>query len=115
MDFISKISKFFVLKCKMFVVSLFNNNKFAENHLFNCKNIFLLLLRKFVLLVTVITTIVASMKRRGKEYLPRINGRSLIYIRNNKGSRTVPCGTPQETLLHSVDRLSWLFTFICTF
>jgi hypothetical protein len=33
------------------------------------------------------TTLMLSAKIRGKEYLSSINGRSLIYIRNNNGPR----------------------------
>jgi len=42
------------------------------------KIISLLLLRKFVILVSVITTLVSSAKRTGKEYPFNINGRSLV-------------------------------------
>jgi hypothetical protein len=62
----------------MLVLSLIKNCKFAVNHLFNCENIPLLLLRKFVLLVSIMTTLVSSAKEPDKEYLSSIRGRSWI-------------------------------------
>jgi hypothetical protein len=36
------------------------------------------------------TTLMSSTKMTGKEYLSGVNGRSLLYIRNNNGPRIEP-------------------------
>jgi hypothetical protein len=44
---------------------------------------------------------VSSAKRTGVEIAFTTYGRSLIYITNNKGPRTEPCGIPCLIISHS--------------
>jgi len=48
--------------------------------------------------------VISSANRKGMEILPTILGKSLIYIKNSKGPRIDPQGTPYEILVRITTR-----------
>jgi len=68
--------------------------KFKLNYLFNCSNTALMSEWKSTIFELVITTLTPSAKGIGIDLPIKIFGKSLIYIRNNKGPRIDRCGTP---------------------
>jgi len=75
------------LKLIKSVLSKFNGNKFRLNQLFNCSNTVLILDWKSTIFELVVTALVSSVKIISMAFQIKSLGKSLIYIRNNKGVR----------------------------
>ena len=84
-------------KITKFVFVMFRDNLFIQSQSYNfLSSVFIFFSKSFKLS----DSIVSSAKRKKLSFLEML-GRSLIYIRNNRGSSTEPCGTPHVTYLVS--------------
>jgi hypothetical protein len=89
----------------LFIMSL------LENQISSCFITEDSLLCKTSWLLSVIKTLVSSAYKIS--FAPWIfNGRSLMYIRNKRGPKMEPCGTPRVVVLSEVWNLCWMHLFL---
>ena len=71
----------------------FKDSRLALNHLFIILKVLCIFLFRLSVLWWVRNMLVSSSNKTGTEMLFVILGRSFIYNKNNRGSRSEPCGT----------------------
>jgi len=89
-----------VKNCKKYVLSQFSVNKLLWNHLFISLSISQVLNSNSISLWFTVKKDVSSANKIGLNLSDTLLERSLMYIRNNNGPRTKPCGTPCCTSSH---------------
>ena len=88
----------FVVKCIKYVLLKFKESRFILRHLFKIMKVLQILLMKSIKLVCATKMLVSSANFMGFGLSFIISGRSFMHMRESRGPKAEPCGTPCNNL-----------------